>query len=488
MQGRSALSGVRQQTAVAGGVSRAFRRGLGLTTNTLELDTDMPTPTESGSVASIARSGAIAGIIKLTSAGLSFVMFVAVALVTDARQFGLYSATYAGASLVSFFASIGQPSAVLRFWPQYAAAGKIGVANSFMRRSLAVVFVGLMISSVLIAAFGLVPGCSAKTPEWMPLCFAAAVLAFALAWSEVAASAWRAKNALISALLPRDVIWRALTIGVLMALWAMHLQVDAVTATWLTAGLLLFSVLPQTIMLLRDSVRLPREPLSPVQTAEFRTVTVGLWGATSLPPALGQVSTLLVAAILGPEAAGAIFVADRMTRLVVLALTGLNQALGPEISGACHNGNKEHVQKITSRTALGSSVVALTGRAIFVVFGTVLLSIFDPAYANPQTHLVLIIFGIGALVSSASGPIEPLLQLTGLQHWMVKVLVVVNSVGLAITAFATYEFGAIGAAVSIAATVIAWCVIAVSVAVRQIDIDPSILGLLRLHRSGALGR
>jgi len=451
------------------------------TTDTLELNSDLPPPRDRGSVAGLARNGAIAGIIKLASAGLSFLMFVAVALVTDERQFGLYSATYAGASLVSFFASIGQPAAVLRFWPQYAAAGRIGIANSFMRRSLAVVLVGLVVSSVLIGILGMVPGFSEKTPEWMPLCAAAALLSFALAWSEFAASALRAKNALISALLPRDIVWRALTIAILVALWAMHRQVDAMTATWLTAGVLLLSVLPQTINLLRDSAQLPCDPLSAAQVAEFKTVTAGLWGATSLPPALGQAGTLLVASILGPEAAGAIFVADRMTRLVVLALTGLNQALGPEISGAFHNGNKGHVQKITSYTALGSSVVAFVILVIFVVFGTVLLSIFDPAYANPQTHLVLIVFGIGALVSSASGPIEPLLQLTGLQHWMVKVLVAVNSVGLAVTALATWQFGAIGAAVSISATVIAWCAIAVSVAIRQIGINPSILGLLRLR-------
>ena len=43
------------------------------------------------------------------------------------------------------------------------------------------------------------------------------------------------------------------------------------------------------------------------QKREFNSVTSGLWGATSLPPALGQVSTLLVAGILGPEAAGAVF-------------------------------------------------------------------------------------------------------------------------------------------------------------------------------------
>src|SRR6185503_15834257 len=128
------------------------------------------------SIAGLARSGAVAGVIKLASAGLSFLMFVVVALVMDERQFGLYSATYAGASLVSFFASVGQQSTVLRFWPQYAGGGALGTANSFMVRAILVTLLGLVATILGIVAVGLVPGLSVKTPEWLPLCLSTAVL------------------------------------------------------------------------------------------------------------------------------------------------------------------------------------------------------------------------------------------------------------------------------------------------------------------------
>jgi len=62
----------------------------------------------------------------------------------------------------------------------------------------------------------------------------------------------------------------------------------------------------------------------------------------------------------------------------------------------------------------------------------------------------LVIFGIGATFGTACGPIEVLLQLTGLQHALFKVLVVVNVLGLAATAATTYYFGPVGAAVTIA--------------------------------------
>lgn len=441
---------------------------------------DYSAPAERISVTGLARNGAVAGIIKLASAGLSFAMFLAVALVTDERQFGLFSAAYAGASLVSFFASVGQQSVVLRFWPQYAGAGQRGVANSLMLRSILVAVGGLAATSAGLVLVGMLPGFSVATPEWLPLCCAAALLSLALGWSEFASGAFRAKSVLVGALLPRDVVWRALVLVVTGGLYVTHGSTDAVTVTLLTAGLLLLSVLPQAALLLCDTLRLERTPLSLEQKREFRSVTLGLWGATSLPPALGQVSTLLVAAILGPEAAGAVFVADRTTRVVLLALTGINQALAPEISGAYYSGDTEHVQRITSLTALGASVVAVLTLAVFAVFGPFILRIFDPAYATPGTHAVLIIFALGASFAAACGPIELLSHLTGLQNSLLKVLVVVNAIGLCVTALATWWFGPPGAAASIAGTLIVWNSISVGIAKRRIGIDSSVLGLLRL--------
>lgn len=431
------------------------------------------------SVAGLARDGVVAGIIKLASAALSFLMFVVIAKVTDAREFGLFSAVYAGASLVSFFASVGQQATVLRFWPEYAGADDLRSAHGLMARAIVVTLIGLVATSLLVVLVGLVPALGRDTPGWFALCASAAVLSFALGWSEFTSGAFRAKNALISGLLPRDVLWRAVTVVLVMVLWHSRVAVSAVTATLLTAGILLLVTLPQAITLLTDTLKAERGPLTRKQRSEFASVTLGLWGVTSLPPALGQVSTLLVAAILGPEIAGAVFVADRTTRLVALALHGINQALAPQISGAFYRGNRAYVQRITSLTALGSFSVAICVLAAFWLFGGFILSIFDPAYATPTIRLVLILFGTGATVVTACGPIEVLLQLTGMQHALLKLLIVVNIVGLAVTALGADLFGPVGAAAAIAATVITWNVIAVLIARNAIGIDPSLFGLLR---------
>lgn len=432
----------------------------------------------------LARNGAAAGIIKLASAGLTFLLFVAAAMVMDERQFGLFSTAYAAASLVSFFSLVGQHAAVMRFWPQHAGNRDLAAANGLMARAIRVTAIGLAASTMILLAAALLP--IAPLPEWRELTIATTALAAALGWSEFTSCAFRAKNALFAGLLPRDIVWRVLAIAGFAGAGYAAPGLSAVAATWLTALLLLLCVVPQTILLLRDTLRLPRGPLTITQKSEFKAVTLGLWGVTALPPALGQASTLLVAAILGPEAAGAIFVADRIMRLAVLALNGINQAVAPQIANTFHTGDRPHVQRIVGLTAVAGFTIALAALAAFVLLGRPMLAAFDPAYATSTMHATLIILGLGAVVGTGCGPTELIMQLTGLQRELFRTLVAVNTIGLCATAALTATFGPIGAALGMAGTTMVWCVIGATITRRRIGIDPSILGFFARQDAGAL--
>jgi len=436
-----------------------------------------------GPLRSLARSGVLAGVIKLGSAGLSFLMFLAVALVTDERQFGLYGAAYAGASLASFFNTLGQQSAVIRFWPEYASAGAYNTAHAFVARSLLVAIGGAILSAIIVSAIAFIPWFHDDTPEWMPLVLGSALLATALGWSEVASAAVRAKGSVISGLLPRDIIWRSLLIGTLGLLWVFKIDLTAAEAVLYTAVLLIASVLPQAIDLVRSTLLAKRDPLTPAQVAEFNKVTQGLWGITAVPPALGQVSTLMIAGILGPEIAGAVFVAERTTRLINVALNGINQALAPEISGGFHRGDVRFVGRLSHLTALGASAAALLVFVIFWFFGMEILAIFEATYATPTIHATLLIFCLGTMVTCASGPVEILMQVTGMQHRLLRILMIVQPIGLVATAVLTYAFGPIGAAGGISATLTTWVILAVVSIKRDLKVDPTLFGFMRELRA-----
>ncbi|WP_313665964.1 lipopolysaccharide biosynthesis protein [Shinella sp.] len=432
----------------------------------------------------LAGKGVAAGGVKLASAALTFAVFVVVAATMDERQFGLYSTAYAGASLVSFFALAGQHAAVLRFWPQYAGSRDHGRANSIMALSIRITAVAVIGSALIVSAASAFP--LLAIPEWPEIIAATALLAAALGWSEFSACAMRAKGALFSSLLPRDIVWRVLSILVFVIAGHLATSMTAVTALWLTAFLLIASVLPQTVTLLRETWQAPQTPLSPAQKAEFRVATLGLWGVTALPPALGQASTLVVAALLGPETAGAVFVADRITRLAALALNGINQAAAPQISGAFHGGDRPHVQHITSLVAVTGFTAALAVLAGLIIAGHPVLALFDPAYATPTMHGVLVILGLGVLIGTACGPTELTMQLTGLQRELFRTLVFVNGLGLAATAALALTHGPTGAAIGMAGTTAVWCLAGAAITRHKIGIDPSILGFLSGRRLLAL--
>jgi O-antigen/teichoic acid export membrane protein len=142
---------------------------------------------------------------------------------------------------------------------------------------------------------------------------------------------------------------------------------------------------------------------------------------------------------------------------------------------------------MTSLTALGSFAAALVILLAFWLLGPLILAAFDASYATPAIHTVLILFGLGATVAAACGPVELLMQLTGLQHSLVKLLVGVNVVGLAATALLTWLLGPLGVGLGTAGTVMIATIWEVMICSRSIGINPSVAGLLSAVRPKRTG-
>jgi O-antigen/teichoic acid export membrane protein len=424
----------------------------------------------------LAGAGTIAVAIKLSSAALNFLMFVVAAMVTDVRSFGLFSTAFAAASLVSFVNVVGQQSIILRYWPQHAGAGNLPAAYAVLLRSTVTVLIGLAAGTLVFLVASVLPWTDGDIPEWRALCLCAALVAALLGWSEFLSSMFRARDRLFAALLPRDIIWRLAVIVALGAWWWQSGRLSAVTVMLLCAGLLGLCLLGQTIGLFVDLVRADKARLTPSQKAEFRAVTLGLWGVNAVPPALGQVNTLIVAAILGAEIAGVVFVCERTARLIDLPLNGINQVLAPHISRSYYNEGAASVERPVSLAALASFIVALGIMAVFAVAGIPLLGLFDAAYMTTTNWIVLLIFGLSSTLGAACGPTALLLQLTGHQNVLLRIFTLASVAGVPLVALAAWQFGPIGAATGIALVFAAANLLPVRVAIRSLGINPTIFG------------
>jgi len=417
--------------------------------------------------------------IKLAGAGLTYAMFIAIARVTDERAFGYFASAFALASLLAFAGSAGQQSAILRFWPEWEGRGDTDTARSFLLLSISVAAIGLVIVAIALCLAAYLYGLATGDSVWLALGAASALLLVALGWAEVLSSALRAQGHLLLALLPKEVFWRVLAIAAAGACWLAWGHIDAVQAVLLTGMLLALVLLPQTAVLVLRAYSGPRRTLDLKQRAEFRSVTLGLWGVTALNPAIAHGVSLVVLAMLGPVEAGAFFAAQRSALLISVALAGLNQVLAPQISRAYYRDEKQKLQHFVSLAAAISGAVGLLGLIFFAIFGRLALGLFDPAFATYELWIALMVLMAGQLFNAAAGPTSILLQLTGKQHTLLKLLVVSNGLGAIVIVSMVYVAGIIGAAIGTSFTLMVWNALAIYAARRDLGIDPSMFGLAR---------
>ncbi len=339
--------------------------------------------------------------------------------------------------------------------------------------------------AILFGIVSVLPWADAGVPEWRPLCVGAAFMSVALGWSEFLSGVLRAQGRLLGALLPRDIVWRVAIIVTLLAASWLYGPLSAVMVMLLCAAVLGLCVLSQTVGLLIEVLRAPRQKLTLSETAEFSRVTLGLWGVNAVPPALGQINTLLVAAILGAEIAGAVFVAERTARLIDLPLNGINQVLAPHISRNFYLNGAASVQHAISFAAMVSFAIALIAMAMFAAFGMQLLGLFDAAYVNATVWIVLLIFGLSSTVAAACGPTALLLQLTGHQNVLLRIFTLASMAGIPLIAWAAWQFGPVGAAGAIAVTMAAANLLPVRIAIKSLGLNPTIFGFTGIRKGQA---
>lgn len=420
----------------------------------------------------ILAKGAGAAAIKLLGSGLAYIMLVAVSRALDERQFGYFGAAFALASLVTPAALMGQHVTILRFLAQ---SGDVSHLRSVILWSLRACALGLAIAVGALTAFG-----TFMNGDWVLLAPAVAPLVVAMTAAEILSSVLRVSGSIVWALIPRDILWRLGVIGLASAAVALHFRIDAVSAILCTGGLLLLAVAPQVPALL--SILRPADKNGTPPQGMARE-SLAIWGVTTLGTAIPHLTTLIVAVLLGPEEAAAVFAAERTANLVSIGLIGINQALAPEISRSYHTGSIGEVARMTSATAAASTAIALIGLVGFFLFGDIAVSLFGIGAAHTDAVTALLILSVGQLVNAASGPNAWLLQMTGKTPPLLAILVLANVFGALLLVPLTISFGIVGAAVALTMTMILWNVLATITARRQLLVDPSVLGLSGAFRS-----
>lgn len=416
-------------------------------------------------------------IVKAAGVGLSFVMFVVIARLTEAAEYGRFAFLFALGSFGGAVARAGQQTLVLRYLPEYEVGGRTDAAKGLLvtgsRWLLSAA--AMVIALILLAAVG---------TRWMEVSIPASVVGLAallvvpLALADYFCSIMRVHGFVLAALLPRDVAWRlGAILGAGALAWALARSLTAAEAFVVVAGVLAFVVSAQAIQLVRKlPVSIRRAAATRDDLTRWRRSSLWLWLASSALVALPHLSVVIVGLFLRPVEIGAFFAAQKVALLLSLPLVAANFIGAPLISRSWALGDREDTQRVCRTTVSGLIIPSVAGFLLIALASAHLLRLFDPAFAIAGT--ALIILAVGELVNALCGPSGFLMTMTGHEREQVRILCIGQGSGLLATAFGAYAFGLNGAAAGVAFGAILWNFLTWMKATRSLGVDPTVLSLL----------
>jgi O-antigen/teichoic acid export membrane protein len=164
---------------------------------------------------------------------------------------------------------------------------------------------------------------------------------------------------------------------------------------------------------------------------------------------------ILVGSIAGPVGAGIYRVAVRGADLVAFALAGINAAIAPRLAQLHAVNDIAGLRRVLLFGALASLAWAVPVAAVLIIFGDrILTAVFGVEFAVGA--MTLTILCIGQVFHSATGPIGLLLNMTGRERATARGHAIALAVGLAGGLLLIPRWGAEGAAVAAALSVVTW--------------------------------
>jgi O-antigen/teichoic acid export membrane protein len=425
-------------------------------------------------VRALLSSGFAALLIKTATAALSYLMFVFFARVLSSGEFGRFAFGFSLATTLAAFAAVGLSTAVLRFWPEYQAAGRADLAASFIRWGWWGTLAGSLITALGVMAAGLLLG--QRTGAQVAYHGAVGSLLAAIALSEFGASALRADGRTVLALAPRDIIWRIALLLSLLLLGMANVRLDAVT------GLVLAGALLMVIFAVQSFWSLPMAKGGGVNAPSARLRLKWLqalwpmWGGGVLYAMVQQFDVVVVGLFLTPEQSGPYFAALRTASLLGLTLIAGSMVAAPLVARYHHAGSRAELVRLSRVLSLWIALPTLLGLLFLLIAGRWLLAIFDASFADAYHQLVILAAGFA--FAAFCGPTAVFLQMVGRERDHLKITALCYAATLATQCLLTPLIGPLGVALPAMLGMIGQGLWALRLLRAELALDCSIFGLL----------
>lgn len=428
------------------------------------------------------RSGAIALVIRLASAGLAYVAQVIFARLMGQYEYGVFAYTWVWFLVFSAIATLGFGDSPVRYVAQLRERGELAHLRGFIRFApLVMLASSILFGALLVASLPLLDGLI-EHAYLLPMALMAISIPFACLQSFLE-GVGRSYSWPIPALLPVYIIRHGLLLFFMVAAVALGFKATALTGF---TCLILTMAISTAYQLFAIRSRLHRviergpRAYRPREWVRGSAPFAVLYGAQHLS---SFADVLVLSFFVSPAEIAIYFAATRVIQVVNLVPYAATVGTAHLFSASHTRGDYRELQRLCRQVAATTLSIASLALAFIVVGGGSLLDMFGHGFDAGYTPLVILAAGVFARV--AAGPAEDMLNMTGHGDTSASTYLATVSINIVLAVALVIPFGLNGAAVASAiATALRAIWLAVAVR-RKLGVHTSILGALAASRGSA---
>lgn len=412
--------------------------------------------------------------LRAAFSGVSFLSGVLLARLLGPSGLGAYSYSLAWMVLLAVPALLGMDQFLVREIARNVAAGEWGVVRGLLRWSSTTVL-WLSCGLAALAAAGLLLLVPPSHSDIRVTFMAALPFLPLICLTRVRQAIMQGLHRASLGALPEQLIQPALLLAFLVVAEARHLRITAVHA--------MIANIAGAALAFAAGAAMMRRAL-PRQVSEFSPICYGrkwLGGAlplvfvTAVGVVFGQADTLILGAFKGDSAVGIYSIAHKGSELIGLVLMAQITAFASTTADLYSRGDTLRLQRMITRLARVTFLLSAPAVIVMAGFGRYYLMLYGRAFAGAK--LTLAILSIGQAMNVAAGGVGMLLVMTGHERRVARAIGAGAVANVLLSCALAPRWGAEGVAVSYAASMVFWNVLAVFDLYRLTGLDSTIVGL-----------
>lgn len=407
-------------------------------------------------------------IIKVSSIGISYLFTLLVLYIYDPTQWGIFSLSLASMMIFAIPGRLGLDTAIVRFTSEYVTESNIIKLQNYYQKSIILVLIGSIVSSTLMYFFCgfIAESIFKKTVVTQSLkIMSLGIIPMNILFLN--AEAFRGYKEIKLYSFFKTVASYTFCIPVLFIIakstdLKFNPEISYVIGLWIS--MVLSIVTWSKKLKLNYSLRDQEQSFSEIIIVAFPMLLT-----TSLIFLLGWTGSFAIGIYReDPSEVGIYQVALRLSALTSLPVLAINSIAAPKFASLNSLNDTIGLEKVIRQSTKMTFWVSLPILSIFIVFPEFVLSFFGEEFKSAA--LTLIFISIGQFISSISGSVGNLLQMTGHQNKMQLIILTGTAVNIFLNYLLIPRYGIAGAGFASMIGVAVWNLSAVYVIWKEMKI------------------